>query len=105
MLVDGHLPGEEFLHGQRVALAGFLEAQEAAAHGRDHFGLAPDDPALGVGGWQIGDRERTSIGSDHVFYAGADMLSHGELVRTTMSRLSFYRVRLKIRLSQSIEIP
>ena len=33
MAVDGALPGEELLHRQRVALAGFVEAQEPAADG------------------------------------------------------------------------
>jgi hypothetical protein len=29
MLVDGILPGQEFLDGQRVATAGFLERKQA----------------------------------------------------------------------------
>ena len=43
--VDGMLPGEEFLHRQRIALAGIIQAEQATAHRSDHFGLATDDPA------------------------------------------------------------
>src|ERR1700722_8999160 len=67
VLVDGILPGEEFLDGQRVAAAGFLERKEPAAHGGDDLGLAPDDPALGAGRGQIGNRQRAAVRSDHVF--------------------------------------
>src|ERR1700751_2415591 len=35
MLVDGILPGKEFLDRQRVAAAGFLERKEPAAPGRN----------------------------------------------------------------------
>ena len=42
--VDRTLPGEELLHGQRVAGAGLFQPQQAAADRGDDFGLAADDP-------------------------------------------------------------
>src|SRR5665213_1416951 len=33
MLIDGKLPGQEFVDRQRVAAAGCLEGEQAAAHG------------------------------------------------------------------------
>src|SRR3546814_3929044 len=48
MLLDCPLPGQEFLHGQRIALAGLLKRQQAATDCRDHLGLAADHPALGI---------------------------------------------------------
>jgi hypothetical protein len=67
VLVDRILPGEEFLDRQRVPRAGLFKREQAAAHSRDDFGLAPDDPTLGGGRRQVRDRERTSIGPDDVF--------------------------------------
>src|ERR1700761_5329349 len=43
--IDGMLPGEEFLHCQRVTLAGIVQTEKAATHRRDHFRLAANDPA------------------------------------------------------------
>src|SRR4051812_18137711 len=60
VLVDRILPGEELLDGQRVARAGFLEGEQAAAHGSHDFRLAADDPAFGSRSRQIRNRERTS---------------------------------------------
>src|SRR5215217_4744875 len=64
--VDRVLPREEFLDRDRVAGAGFLEREETATHGRDHLGLAADDPAFGVGRRQVRNRERTSVRPDDV---------------------------------------
>ncbi len=47
MLVDGELPGQEFVDRQRVAAAGFLQRKQATADGGDDFRLAANDPALG----------------------------------------------------------
>ena len=55
MLIDGKLPGKEFVDGQRVAAAGFLEGKQAATYGRDNFGLAADDPPFGTGRGQVGN--------------------------------------------------
>ena len=74
VLVDRTLPGQEFIDGQRVSLAGFLDAEETAAHSRYHFRLAPDDPTLGVPRGKIGDRERRPVRSDHVAPARSHLL-------------------------------
>jgi hypothetical protein len=55
MLVDGKLPGQEFVNGQGVAAAGFLEGEQAAANRGNDFGLAADHPPLGPGRGQIRD--------------------------------------------------
>src|SRR3954452_5015872 len=47
VLVDGKLPGEEFVDRQRVTAAGLLEGEKSAADGGDDFSLAADDPAFG----------------------------------------------------------
>src|SRR5712671_6014395 len=49
MLVDGKLPGQEFVDGQGVAAAGFLEGEQAAADRGNDFGLAADHPPFGPG--------------------------------------------------------
>ena len=53
MLIDGKLPGKEFVDRQRVAAAGLLEGEQAAANRSNDFGLATDDPPLGSGCGQI----------------------------------------------------
>src|SRR5262249_18265285 len=66
--LDRALPRQELVDGQLVALARFLEAQQASAHGRDDLCLAPDHPALGVLGRKIGDGQRAAIRPDDVAY-------------------------------------
>src|SRR5262245_25858515 len=39
VLVDGELPGEELVHSQRVATAGFLEREQSAANRGDNLGF------------------------------------------------------------------
>jgi hypothetical protein len=56
VLIDGKLPGEEFVDGQRVTAASFLEGKQAAADRGNDFGLATDNPSLGPGCGQICDR-------------------------------------------------
>jgi hypothetical protein len=46
MLFNRGLPRQEFVNGQRIAVAGFLEAEQPAAHGGDDLGFAPDNPQL-----------------------------------------------------------
>jgi hypothetical protein len=53
MLVDGKLPGQEFVDGQGVAAAGLLEGEQAAADRGNDFGLAADHPPFGPGRGQI----------------------------------------------------
>src|SRR5688500_2135353 len=43
--VDRALPAGKLFKAQRIALAGFIDAQQAARDGGDHFGLAADHPA------------------------------------------------------------
>jgi hypothetical protein len=53
MLIDGKLPGQEFVDGQRVAAAGFLEGEQAAAHCGNDFGLTANNPPFGPGRGQV----------------------------------------------------
>jgi hypothetical protein len=53
VLVDGKLPGKEFVDGQRVAAASLLEGEQAAANCGNDFGFAADNPPFGPGCWQI----------------------------------------------------
>ena len=80
VLVDRLLPGQELLDGQRVAGAGLLEAEQAAAHGGDDFRLAADDPALGIARRKIRNRQRAAIGPDDVFHARTHLFGHSTLV-------------------------
>ena len=74
--VDGMLPGEKFLHRQRVALAGIVQAEQAAAHGGDDFSLAPDHPAARRRRRQIGERQRRPIGADDIAHASFALFHH-----------------------------
>jgi hypothetical protein len=56
VLVDGKLPGEEFVDRQRVAAAGLLKGEQTAAYGGNDFGLAADNPPFGPGRGQIRNR-------------------------------------------------
>jgi hypothetical protein len=55
MLIDGKLPGKEFVDRQGVAAAGLLEGEQAAANRGNDFGLTADDPPFGTGRGQIRD--------------------------------------------------
>ena len=55
MLIDGKLPGQEFVDRQRVTAAGFLEGEQATSDRCDDLGLAADDPPFGTGRGQIGN--------------------------------------------------
>jgi hypothetical protein len=46
MLIDRELPGKEFVDGQRVAAAGFLKGEQAAADCGNDFGLTANNPPL-----------------------------------------------------------
>lgn len=56
VLIDGKLPGQEFVDGQRVSAAGFLKGEQAAANRGNDLGLATDNPPLGSGCGQICNR-------------------------------------------------
>ena len=105
MLVDGILPGEEFFDGQRVAAAGFLKRKEAAAHGSDDFGLAPDHPALGARRGQIGDRQRAAVRPDDVFGPWSKGLRHESTHALDFGNAGeMYRPRLKICLNGTLQL-
>jgi hypothetical protein len=53
MLIDGELPGEEFVDRQRIAAASLFEGKEAATDRRNNFGLAADHPPFGSGRGQV----------------------------------------------------
>jgi hypothetical protein len=53
VLIDRELPGKEFVDGQRVAAAGLLEGEQAAANRGNDFGLTADNPPFGPGRGQI----------------------------------------------------
>ena len=55
MLVDGELPGQEFVDRQGITAAGFLEGEQAASDPCDDLGLAADDPPFGTGRGQVGN--------------------------------------------------
>jgi hypothetical protein len=48
MLIDGKLPGKEFVDRQGITAAGFLKGEQAAADRCDDLGLAADDPTFGA---------------------------------------------------------
>jgi len=49
MLIDGELPGKEFVDRQRVAAAGLLEGEQTAANRGNDFGLPANNPPFGSG--------------------------------------------------------
>ena len=77
VLIDGPLPTQELIDCERVALAGFLEADQTASDGSDYLCLAANDPPFGIPWRQIGDGKRTAVWADHISDAGSKMISHG----------------------------
>src|SRR5207245_6333599 len=71
MLIDGKLPGEEFVDGQRVAAASLLEGEQTAAYSGNDFGLTANDPPFGSGRGQIRNRQRSAVRPDDCSYARA----------------------------------
>ena len=53
VLVDGKLPGKEFVDGQRVAAASLLEGEQATANCGNDLGFTADNPPFGPGCRQI----------------------------------------------------
>jgi hypothetical protein len=76
MLVDGILPGEEFLDGERVAAAGFFQREQAAAHRGHDLGFATDDPTLCARCGQVRDGQRTAVRADDIFRPWPKGLRH-----------------------------
>src|SRR3954464_14619605 len=55
MLIDGKLPGQEFVDRQGITAAGLLEGEQATADRCNDLGLAADDPPFGAGRGQVGN--------------------------------------------------
>ena len=55
MLIDGKLPGQEFVDRQGITAAGFLEGEQAATDRCNDFSLAADNPPFGAGRGQVGN--------------------------------------------------
>jgi hypothetical protein len=53
MLIDGKLPGQEFVDGQRITAASLLEGEQAAADSGNDFGLTANNPPFSAGRGQI----------------------------------------------------
>jgi hypothetical protein len=53
MLIDGKLPGQEFVDRQGITAAGFLEGEQASADRCNDLGLAADDPPFSAGRRQV----------------------------------------------------
>ena len=87
MLVDGELPGQEFVNSQGVAAAGFLKGQQAAANCGHNLGLTADNPPFGTGRGKIRDRQRTAIGPDDVLHPRAVGFCHGVLTKLETTEL------------------
>src|ERR1700742_3824035 len=80
--INRMLQGEEFFPRQRIALAGIIQAEKAAPHGRDNFGFAPNDPTPRRRRRQIGERQRRPIRADDIAHASF-ALFHCKLPTTT----------------------
>jgi hypothetical protein len=52
------IPRTKLFLGELVDTASLLDRDPAATHGRDHRGLAADDPPLGVRTWQLLQKPR-----------------------------------------------
>jgi len=104
MAVDRILPGQKLLNGEGVTAAGFFERQQAAAHGGHHFSLAADHPTLRPRCRQIRYRQRTPVGSDHVFCPRTMGLGHGySHTQTDNEPGGDYVAQLKIWLSRGFK--
>src|SRR5580765_3966390 len=106
MLVDRILPGEEFLHRQRIAAARLFKRQQPATHGGYNLGLASDDPTLGARGRQVGNRQRTAVRSDDVLGPWSQGLGHefNSTHSTDQLRSQSYSPPLKIWLSPFVQL-
>src|SRR6266481_1878703 len=105
VLIDGELPGEEFVDGQRIAAASLLEGEQTAADRGNDLGLTANDPPFGAGRGQIRNRQRTAVGPDDVFYPRAMGFCHGVLTNSQPlnSQVTTYAERLKICLSPRLQ--
>ena len=82
VLVDGELPGEEFVHRQRVTAACFLEREQSAANRSDNLGFTANDPPFGTGRREVRNRKRATVWPDDVFHPRAMGFCHGVLTNS-----------------------
>src|SRR5438270_12188013 len=74
--VDRALPAGEFLEAERVALAGFVNGEQAAGDGGDDLGLAAHDPASRADRRQRDERQRLAERSDDLGRTNRLVLEH-----------------------------
>src|SRR5690348_6287378 len=74
--VDRALPAGEFLEAQGIALARLVDRQKAAGDGRDHLGLAADDPTGCRGRRQRLERQRLAERADDLGRTNLLVLEH-----------------------------
>jgi len=96
MLVDRRLPAQEFFDCERIALAGFLKAQQPSSHGRHDFCFAADDPAPRRGRRKVGDRQRASVGAYNIFDPRSMGIGHDTLTQNRPTRMSSSPAKLMI---------
>jgi hypothetical protein len=82
ILVDGCLPGQEFLGRQLVALARFLETEKATANGGYDLSLAPDDPSARICRREIGNRQGAPVRPNDVLDTRSNQIGHSTLYTT-----------------------
>src|ERR1700759_3931057 len=82
VLIDGKLPGQEFIDRQGVAAASLLKGEQTTTGGGNNFGLTANNPPFGSGCRQVRNRQRTAIGPDDVFYPRAMGFCHGVLTNS-----------------------
>jgi hypothetical protein len=56
VLIDGKLPGQEFIDRQGVAAAGLLKGEQTTTDGGNNFSLTANNPPFGSGCRQIRNR-------------------------------------------------
>ena len=89
-LVVRLLPGIEFIDGQRVAPAHFLERKQTTANRDNNLGFTTRHPTFCSRWWQIGDRQWRTVRPNHVVAWWARRLSHGRRYRSIQSALGRY---------------
>ncbi|KIU01149.1 hypothetical protein QU38_02560, partial [Staphylococcus aureus] len=74
--VDRALPAGEFLDGEAIAFANFVDAEQAAVHGRHHLCLAAYDPAGRLRRGKRLERDRTGHRAHRLRRTGPLVLNH-----------------------------
>ena len=82
MLIDGKLPGQEFVDRQGITAACLLKGEQAAADRGNDFGLPANNPPFGSGRGEVRNCQRTAVRPDDVFYPRAMGFCHGVLTNS-----------------------